>query len=145
MYVPDTILVLKEQRPDGPDGPFPYNRVRVVNQSPINHAESSEWTGANGQGVIVQPAGDGFGTNLDEPYGKLVELYDVESIPAPAELTAPVIRVMKPNDLGPSPEEVFARAAEAEGDTGNRRTKPKPRVQSPLPKAEPPKTAESPL
>jgi hypothetical protein len=110
VYKPDTILALKEPRTEyDEDGAvvgeaFPYDRVRVIGQSPVNHATiATEWTGANGQGVIVEPLTE-FGANLDEPFGRLQELYVVESLPEP----------------GPSPEQVFADEAEKEGHDSRR-------------------------
>jgi hypothetical protein len=115
MYEPDTILTLKEQREPDPETEeeFAYNRVRVVNESPVAH-DRGDWQGADARGVIIVPLSN-FGGTLDEPFGKLRELYDVESIP---EHTAPVeqpVRVINQGtaSAGPTPEEVFA--AEAPG------------------------------
>jgi hypothetical protein len=127
MYAPGTILKLRKQRPPvvlegkGEDGadvkvPFPYNRVRVVNQSPINHATTSSWDGTGGQGVIITPLAS-FGSTVDKPYGELQELYEVESIPENT-IEAPKIRVIDSNSgsAGPAPEEVFAEEAAKAGD-----------------------------
>lgn len=137
MYKPDTILALKEPRTKrDEDGevvgePFPYDRVRVIGQSPLNHATiASEWVGANGQGVIVEPLTD-FGANLDEPFGRLQELYVVESLPEPAIFRGDQVEVLEPADLGPSPEQVFANDAEKEGKDSRRARRFVPQV-SPL-------------
>ena len=116
MYERDTILVLKEQRDADPETgeAFAYNRVRVVGESPVAHTHKGEWEGADARGVIIQPVTN-FGSNLDEPFGKLRELYSVESIP---EVVVPVQQTVKivnatTAQAGPTPEEVFA--AEAPG------------------------------
>jgi hypothetical protein len=128
MYKPGTILVLKEQRRpetrtnregkvilDEKDKPikfeFPYNRVEVVGESPIDHGIlQAGWEGAGARGVIIKPLTE-FAGNLDEPYGKLQALYNVESIPEDVGPVAPTIRVTMPGELGPTPEEVFAQEA----------------------------------
>jgi hypothetical protein len=132
MYATDTILTLKEQRPNDPetDEPFPYNQVRVVGESPINHVHG-DWSGTDAAGVIVQPVTN-FGATLDEPFGKLRALYDVESIPEPPEITQTSVRVIdsRSAQAGPTPEEVFeAKAPGAppeEGQTRARTPRPSP-------------------
>jgi hypothetical protein len=116
MYEPGTILKLKDQRPadDETGEPFPYNVVKVVGPSPIGHADKGKWTGTDADGVIIVPLTN-FGSTLDEPFGKLRTLYDVESVPeVEIEVSAP-IRVINSAtaQAGPTPEEVFA--AEAPG------------------------------
>lgn len=140
MYKPDTILALKEPRTTDEDEPFPYDRVRVIGQSPVNHADiSSEWVGGNGQGVIIEPLA-GFGSNLDEPMGRLQELYEVESLPEAVVLRGEdQVKVVQPEDLPPSPEDIFADATAAEGQD-SRRAKPRKVLKSPLVHTEP--TAE---
>lgn len=114
MYKPGTILTLKSQKdPDPETGQeFAYNTVEVIGQSPIDHGTTrptGQWQGANGAGVIIKPLSS-FDANLDEPYGKLMQLYKVVSIPEPAEIVREVrIKVNTPEDLGPTPEEVFAK------------------------------------
>lgn len=161
MYEPESILVLKEQRtvgtppvgaPADPDYvppsedyvPFPYDRVRVVGQSPISHANQGEdWNATDAQGVVVTPI-TSFGATLDEPYGKLRKMYDVESVPlheAPAALPVRVINSTS-GSAGPTPEEQFAE--EAPGvvpEPGQRRGRTLP--ESPLdgPSAEPEPTS----
>lgn len=116
MYEPGTILTLKEPREPEDGIEFPYNRVEVVGASPIDHGiRDASWVGAEGRGVIVKPL-SGFGSTLDEPYGKLKSLYDVESIPehtAPAEVPVKVINSSS-GSAGPTPEEVFAEEAPGE-------------------------------
>lgn len=130
MYQPDTILRLKELR-STPEVPFPYDRVRVINQSPIDHGTTgSAWTGANGQGVIITPLTD-FASTIDEPYGKLQRLYEVEELPAKLVAPTPVLTVIEPNELGASPEDVFAAEADVDGEDG-RVGKPVEPVVSPL-------------
>ncbi len=148
MYKPDTILALKNPRTEYDDDgevvgeAFPYDRIRVIGQSPVNHATmSTEWVGANGQGVIVEPLTE-FGANLDEPFGRLQELYDVESLPEPAVFRGTEVEVVEPADLGPSPEQVFANEAEKEGKD-SRRAKPRRFIPSPLVETPPDPAAEA--
>lgn len=127
MYEPESVLVLKDPRSTEED-PFPYDRVEVVGQSPIHHGvRAEEWEGAQGQGVIIKPL-NGFGATLDEPYGKLRDLYNVESTPvreAPAEAR---VKLLTQADLGPSPEEAFADQAKR----SSKRPTNKPKRTSPL-------------
>lgn len=114
MYKPETVLRLREQREpekdrEGNEIPFPYNRVRVVAQSPISHPGNAEWSGVGAQGVIIQPL-DGFAANIDEPYGKIQSLYEVESVPEDVIPATPQVRVTTPMG-GDSPEDIFAREA----------------------------------
>jgi hypothetical protein len=115
MYVNDTILTLKEQRDADPETgeAFPYNRVRVIGPSPVSHADKGDWKGADAAGVIIV-ALTNFGATLDEPFGKLREMYDVEEIPetVPARQPEAFIRPQQAPP-GRTPEEVFA--AEAPG------------------------------
>lgn len=108
MYKPGTVLTLREPQ-STKDQPFPYDRVRVIGPSPVAHAAAGSWDGVGAQGVVIAPV-DEFAANIDEPYGKLQELYNVESEPE----QAPIIqgRVIEVQD-GPSPEEQFAAAAKA--------------------------------
>jgi hypothetical protein len=125
MYEPGTILKLKKQREDtevpakvDPDTdrkkakhriPFPYNKVRVVGRSPVDHGQfGGGWEGVGAAGVILEPL-TGHGSTLDEPYGKVQKLYEVESIPTNEVVVEP-LRVIRPTSgsAGPTPEEVFA-------------------------------------
>lgn len=116
MYAKDTILKLREQRaPDEETGEeFPYNRVKVIGQSPVSHAgkEDNPWEGPDADGVLLEGLTN-FGATLDEPFGKCKTLYEVESVP---EVTVPVaqpIRVIDAQtaEAGATPEEVFAQEA----------------------------------
>jgi hypothetical protein len=113
MYEPGTILALKEQRPSDPetDEPFPYNQVKVIGPSPVSWQKDGEWSGASAAGVLLAPLTN-FGTTLDEPYGKVMALYDVESVPV-VEIEPPKVRVINSTSqsAGPTPEEVFAAKA----------------------------------
>lgn len=114
MYVKDTILTLKKQRePDAETGEaFPYNRVKVVGESPVSHSHTGQWTGAEAAGVILTPLSN-FGGTLDEPYGKVNALYSVESIPEAETVTETKVRVVDgaTSQAGPTPEEVFSEEA----------------------------------
>lgn len=131
MYTPDTILTLKEPRSTD-DKPFPYDRVRVINASPVSrgHEGKTRYTGADAQGVVIEPL-TGFEANLDEPFGKLIALYDVESVPERVveEAKIRVVDSRSTEDIGPTPEQRFA--VEAPGDPDANRSGRKPRV-SPL-------------
>jgi len=116
VYEPGTILTLKQPKdPDAETGaPFPYNDVVVVGPSPVNHAllAGAQWQGGEAQGVIVQPLVE-FGGNLDEPFGKLVALYDVKEVPVREVEIQTRVRVINATTgaAGPTPEEVFAKEA----------------------------------
>lgn len=113
MYEPGTILVRKE--PQGTDeAPNAYDRVKVVGPSPFTHNGLSEWEGISRQGIIIQPAGMEYGANVDQPFGRLQELYDVAELPEPVEVDIhPKVRIINTGtaSAGPSPEEVFSKAA----------------------------------
>lgn len=160
MYEPDTILVLKKPKTKGtpPQGdpesedyvpasedykPFPYDRVRVLGQSPISHSGEG-WSGEANQGVIIAPLTE-FDRTLDEPYGKLLALYNVESIPV-HEAPADPVRVINPTSgsAGPTPEEQFAQSAEENPQPPARRHRPKQEV-SPLEDPRPAAADASPL
>lgn len=113
MYSPDTILTLKEPR-STEDKPFAYDVVRVIGPSPVDQGHSKAgWVGNEAQGVVIQPMGEEFGANLDEPFGKLQRLYDVTEVPERV-VEAPQIRVRESTsttDSGPTPEDVFKTEA----------------------------------
>lgn len=135
MYAPGTVLALKEPRdsspkldrdtgepvlkgPKGKEKPvlleFPYNRVSVIGKSPVVHSTNGAWEGTDAVGVIIQPLTD-FAGNLDEPFGKLQQLYRVESIPevkVPQKIEVTVVDTST-EQAGKTPEEVFK--AEAPG------------------------------
>jgi hypothetical protein len=118
MYVPNTILALKEPKPpvkvpkrEDPDTgrvrkaheiPFAWNEVRVVGQSPIAHT-------AGDPGVILEPL-TYHGSTLDEPLSKVQRLYDIKEEPVEEVVIEP-IRVIRAGtrDAGPSPEEIFEK------------------------------------
>lgn len=136
MYQAETILELKEPKFIDDDGKrlplsdykgkkdaaklFPYNRVKVIGQSPVMHAHSaSGWEGPDAQGVIIQPITD-FAANLDEPYGRLQRLYAVAEIPED-DIAKNVVasdrgfhQVPASKLLGPTPEEQFRAASGAD-------------------------------
>lgn len=144
MYEPDTILKLKEPR-STEDTPFAYDQVKVLGQSPINYAKTSEWAGAAAQGVIIAPLTE-FDRTLEEPYGKLQALYVVESIPtheAPAAVPVKVINSTS-GSAGPTPEEQFAETAPGiPPEPGQRRGRTS-RAEQPSP-LDAPVPSESPL
>jgi hypothetical protein len=133
MFKAGTILTLKVQREADPETgeEFPYNRVRVIGSSPISHPGEKKadgtpkWVGQDADGCIIEPLST-FAGNLDEPYGKLKKLYDVEFVPPEVEVVREVrIKVQQPEDMGPTPEDVFAEQAAGDPDAP-RRFEPKP-------------------
>lgn len=129
MYAPDTILELKDRR-STKENPFPYDEVRVVGESPVDHGFATAWEGTNAKGVIITPLTD-FASTIDEPYGKLVKLYKVKHLPEEVEIVAGTVKIITQEEQGPSPEEVFAEEAEKAGEDSRAR-KPRKRVISPL-------------
>jgi hypothetical protein len=114
MYEAGTILTRKEQIGTAAE-PHAYDRIEVIGVSPVNHsfAAGSEWAGALGTGVLIKPAGETFGSNLDVPFGELQQKYDVDFIPEREELIQPQVRRFNATSAaaGRTPEEVFAAAA----------------------------------
>lgn len=109
MFEPGTILRLRE--PVGTEEePSPYDRVKVVGQSPVHHATESKsaWAGADAIGFIITPMT--FGPTLDKPLGQLNELYEVESYPTDPMTGEPLRPENNPRNR-PSPEQLLARAA----------------------------------
>jgi hypothetical protein len=144
VYANGTILTLKEPREADPETaePFPYNRVEVIGPSPVTK-DREGYTGPDAAGVLLRPLAN-FGGNLDEPFGKCKQLFDVELIPEVTVEPQQKIRVIDSQsaEAGPTPEEVFA--AEAPGvppEEGRRRGRggvsplgdvPNPANRSPL-------------
>lgn len=143
MYAIGTILALKDPR-STTDKVFPYDEVEVLGESPVHHGVYAEqWSGTNGQGVVLRPLTD-FGTTLDEPFGKLTRLYDVQSVPDAVERQV-TVKVIQQADLGPSPEEQFAAAAVEAGLPDGRDAAPEPDTSSPLGDDPEPEETASPL
>jgi hypothetical protein len=128
MYANETILTLKDPRDPDPESgeEFPYNRVRVVGESPISHSHKGDWTGGDARGVILVPLSN-FGANLDEPFGKCRELYDVESIPE-RTVVRETVRIIDSStaEAGETPEEVFARLAPGKPSEAGERVRTSP-------------------
>lgn len=144
MYAPETILALKEPRSTD-DKPFAYDRVKVVNVSPIQHPipAGAQWSGGDATGIIIQPL-TSYEANLDEPFGKLRLLYDVESTPDPEVNVQPTVRRYDATTAagGRTPEEVFEVEAPNENPEDKRRNRDP--LVSPLPDPRP-KPGEGPL
>ena len=111
MYENGTILKRREPVED-PD--YAYNFLEVVGESPMTYANTADWTGAEARGVIVQATFDPeteeatpFAPTLDEPVGKLNELYEIVSVP---ELVVATEQVIKRAPTLPTPEEAFREA-----------------------------------
>ena len=115
MYENGTIL---KRREPVEDADYPYNFLEVVGESPMTYANTADWTGAEARGVIVQATfdpdtenGTPFAPTLDEPVGKLNELYEIVSVP---ELVVPTEQVIKRAPTLPTPEEAFKEQARIE-------------------------------
>lgn len=123
MYKEGTILVLKEQVEDDPEtGPYPFNRVKVIGQSPIEYrGHVADWGGRSGAGVIIQPYPD-FGPTDDRPFEELTQYYNIEFEPEDdLEMTAfgRTVKVKLDKPPGASPEDVFAAEAESSGEASD--------------------------
>lgn len=115
MYAADSILTLKEPRSTD-DKPFAYDRVRVIGPSPVSHRADPRYEGTDAKGVIIQPLTE-FAGNLDEPFGKLRTIYDVEFVPEYEEEVTTTVRKYDASTsaAGPTPEEIFAKEAPGDG------------------------------
>lgn len=111
MFTRGTILALKEPK-STEDAPFAYDRVRVLGPSVVFRPNAlGEWDGTDAQGVVIEPV-DEFASNLDEPYGRLRRLYNVEWEPEPADQNVRVeVIPAHTRQAGLTPEEVFEEAA----------------------------------
>lgn len=135
MFARDTILARREPfaapdpKADPPvegDPRHIYNRVRVIGPSPVAHlgGQPAEWqSGPGSQGVVVEPL-DGFGGNVDRPLGELQRDYFIDKEPTPM-LVEQKIRVINAatREAGPTPEEVFAEAAQQATPRPGRRSR----------------------
>lgn len=112
MYEPGTILALREPQ-SNEDTTYPYDRVKVVGQSPVQHvtASGSVWAGADATGFIITPLTD-FAPTLDKPLGQLQELYEIEEYPEDPITGEPITPESNPRNA-PSPEQILAREAGA--------------------------------
>ena len=115
MYRPETKLKLKKPRSkpakNGQEEEvFPYDEVIVIGVSPVSHASKGEYEGAEATGVIVKPL-TGFGGVLDEPFGKLRQLYDVTYTPTEPPQAVTVFQETTTRPVLTSPEEQFAEQA----------------------------------
>lgn len=126
MYEPGTILQLRELQSTD-DKVYPYDRVKVVGQSPVQHVSSSgsAWAGADATGYIITPLEE-FAPTLDKPYGQLEELYEIEAWPTDPVTGEPLTPEANPRNV-PTPEQILRKAA-AEQPAPEPR-KPAPSVQ----------------
>lgn len=113
MYEPGTVLTLREPQSTD-DTAYPYDRVEVVGQSPVQHATASGsiWAGADATGFIIRPLSE-FAPTVDKPLGELQSLYEVESYPVDPITQEPITPQNNPRNQ-PSPEQLLARAAEGQ-------------------------------
>lgn len=128
MYEPGTILALREPQ-STEDATYPYDRVKVVGQSPVHHvtASGSVWAGADATGFVITPLSD-FAPTLDKPLGQLMELYEVEEYPNDPATGLPITPESNPRNA-PSPEQALARAAAEQGEPRPQRERT-PHVQN---------------
>lgn len=131
MYEIDTVLELKEKKSTD-DKLFPYDEVRVVGPSPVDHTGTGHWQGRDAQGVVLQPITD-FDANIDEPLGKIQALYSVKSVPERV-IEQPKVRIVDSSTAaaGKTPEEVFAEEAPGEASVAGERVKTPFKDESPL-------------
>lgn len=128
MFESGTILALREPQ-STKEEPYPYDKVCVVGQSPVQHATAgtSAFAGQDAVGYILRPAGKEFGPVIDRPFGEINELYRIESYP-----TDPTTgQELKPENFPPgmpSPEQVFSEAAKKEQDAAKKNQRPKAKV-----------------
>lgn len=125
MYEPGTVLTLREPQSTD-DAPYPYDRVVVVGQSPVQHATASNtaWAGPDATGWIIRPL-DEHAATIDKPYGELEQMYEVESYPLDPITQQPITPESTPR--GPSPLQ-FLRRSEEGGERPARRA-PLPSTQ----------------
>lgn len=123
MFEPGTILRLREPQSTD-EKPYPYDLVKVIGQSPIQHSRpdaDSPFAGQDAVGYVITPAGDAFGPTLDKPYGELADKYDIEAYPTDP-ITGEDIKPENNPRNRPSPEQVFAKLArENAAEAGERR------------------------
>jgi hypothetical protein len=88
------------------------NRVEVTGKSPSNTPSLGEWSGSNGESVVVQPL-DVFGPPSSLPVEVGNREYEVEYMPEPTPLVTTTEQVTKPvtRMRAEAPEAVFARQA----------------------------------
>jgi hypothetical protein len=135
LYATETVLERKEPAKEG-TAAFPYNEVEVIGQSPIDHAGTG-WEGSNSEGVILRPVA-GFGGVIDEPLGKVQELYKVKFVPE-KEIAEPKLRIIdaQTSEAGPTPEETFKEEAPGEPSVDGERVRtPRPSPLDEKPKEE---------
>ena len=124
--------------------PFPYNRVRVVGTSFITYTRppgsddltKESYEGQDAIGIIITPE-TSFAATLDEPYGKLRRLYDIEALPEHIIEQPKVVVRRGPSAIaGPSPEDVF-RGDNTVDEAPRSARNPKSPLEDPRPSAEP--------
>lgn len=119
MFEPGTTLRLREPQSTD-EKPYPYDLVKVIGQSPIQHSRpdaDSPFAGQDAVGYVITPAGDAFGPTLDKPYGELAEKYDIESYPTDPITGEDIKPENNPRNV-PSPEQVFAKVARDNAKAG---------------------------
>lgn len=104
-YPANTILERKE-----PKGDF-LDRIKVVGPSPIRQPSLSEWEGVSGDVIVVNPAGDEFGSAQNVPVGIVQRDYDVIEYgdEAPTELV--IDTTQRRRAALETPEQAFAKSA----------------------------------
>lgn len=105
-----TDTILERKRPLGKNhNLYPFNKVRVVGRSPIKAPSFSEWEGADGETLLVEPL-TAFATHQSMPVSIADRDYTVTYDPPAPE---GALGINSP-DAGPrllTAEEQFAREA----------------------------------
>jgi hypothetical protein len=130
MFQPGTILRLREPQSTD-EKPYPYDLVRVVSQSPIQHSRpdaDTPFAGQDAVGYIITPAGDSFGPTLDKPYGELAEKYDIEEYPTDPQTGEELKPENYPATL--SPEQILAKTARENAKSAAAKRKAAPSLQA---------------
>jgi hypothetical protein len=123
MFSPGTILRLRDPQSTD-DKPYPYDLVKVVGQSPVQHSTGgdSPWAGPDAFGYIISPV-DAFGPTLDKPYGELNDLYEVDEYPTDAVTGQPITPENNPQNR-PTPEQILRKASDEQAAVKKRESVP---------------------
>lgn len=155
MYVPGTILTLKDQRETDPETGevYAYNEIEFVTTSPVSILDTEGWTGEDATFCVLVPRSN-FGGTINRPFGQIRELYEIKSVPAGPGLAAvdalPEIKSVEQQEAERAaliaerqlqlkaqrpPEQVFAEEAPGKapeaGEIRARTTSPLPDIVAP--------------
>lgn len=111
MYKQWTVLKRKDQYAFDPkdEERAIYNDVKVIGVSQVQDSLTREdWDGVQAEAISIKPIE--FGPVIDLPLGELEAKYDVVEIPDAPKPEIPPRTVVEEN-VGPTPEQQFAKAA----------------------------------